>query len=283
VSRHGTAALEAASVNILGGLAEDLAGLHASGCEHLVVCPHGPLAFLPFQLLPVDGGLLSDMFTVSVVPSVGALLRPPRSAPEPRGTAIIASPDGGVSFGLQSEPRLWSQAVELADRTEKPNLLSKGSATPRAALEALASSQYAHIAAHGAAVGAAPAFHCLYLDSTEVTDGRLYAHQPLALDLRGVNLVTLCACETALGRVDPAGNMRGLPFSLLAAGADAVVATLWPINADAALTFFGVLYTELTAGVARLGAYRNAQLACRAQFPRFADWGAFTYIGGWEQ
>jgi CHAT domain len=46
-------------------------------------------------------------------------------------------------------------------------------------------------------------------------------------------LVTLSACETALGRVDRADNLRGLPATLLAAGAEVVVGTLWPVLADA--------------------------------------------------
>jgi len=94
--------------------------------------------------------------------------------------------------------------------------------------------------------------------------------------------VTLCACETGLGRVDPAGNLRGLPASLLGAGAEAVVATLWPVMADSAGFFFLRLHAELAGGQSRLQSFRAAQIATRAEYPALRDWGAFTYIGDWR-
>ena len=101
-------------------------------------------------------------------------------------------------------------------------------------------------------------------------------------DLRSLELVTLCACETALGRFDPAGNTRGLPQALLVAGVRTVVATLWPVRAKPALEFFGHLHRSLHQGADKLTAFRSAQQDAMARFPRYVDWGAFTYIGAWN-
>jgi CHAT domain-containing protein len=127
-----------------------------------------------------------------------------------------------------------------------------------------------------------PSFHCLYLDPDASGDGRLTANDIMQSDLRGVDLVTLSACETALGRVDLAGNPRGLPAAVLAAGARTVVATLWPVRPSTATTFFTAFYRALSHDPGKREAFRAAQLACRAQHPAFADWGAFTYIGDWS-
>ena len=154
-----------------------------------------------------------------------------------------------------------------------------GEATPESTLEALTVSRFVHIASHGAALGSAPSFHRLLLDSSGEDSGVLWAYRVLATDLRGVELITLCACETALGRSDPAGNLRGLTTAFLAAGAEAVIASLWPVRADSALHFFSDLYTHIAAGVAPEFAYRAAQTATRRAFPRLADWGAFVYVG----
>lgn len=285
VSRLGEESLRAVSERVLGALAGDLPALRAAGCSQLVVCPHGPLFFLPFHLLPVDEGILADHFTVTVVPALGAIVAPPSHSRAERDfdLGIIASPNGGVPFGLPAEPRLHDQAVALSQRLPRSIMAPIGRATPQAALELLSKSRFAHIASHGSALGSSPAFHRLFLDADEPASGELFAHQILSTDLRGLELVSLCACETALGRADPAGNIRGLPTALLGAGAEAVVATLWPVSADAALFFFAELYSHLSTGTRRVNAYHSAQQATRGQFPRFVDWGAFTYIGAWEE
>ncbi len=283
VSRDGAAALMAASQNVLGWDGEDLRVLRESGCDHIVVCPHGPLAFLPFHLLPIENSVLADSFTVTTSPSLSTLfaVSKPFDGQPVVELGVVASPHGGVSFGLHAEPRLAEQARELASISSSSRLLTDGAATPEATLALLAESRYAHIASHGSGLSQIPSFHCVYLDARDGLDGRLFAEQIMRSDLRGLELVTLCACETALGRVDPAGNVRGLPFALMVAGAKAVVATLWPVAAEPALHFFSVLHRDLAAGAGKLHAFRSAQLSCREQHPRFADWGAFIYIGSW--
>ena len=82
VSRAGAAALAHGSNLILGKLVDDLADLSEAGCEHLVVCPHGPLAFVPFHLLPVQGSPLADDFIVTTVPSLGSMLEYPNGQPQ---------------------------------------------------------------------------------------------------------------------------------------------------------------------------------------------------------
>jgi hypothetical protein len=290
VSRGGAEALQAGAVNLLGFDAGVLAELREEGCDHLAICPHGPLAFLPWHLLPVGSRLLADDWTVTVVPTLGSVLAPSRSA-EAGARGIIVSPEGGAGYGLAAEPALEEQARELAGVGPGGVVLAGGRATPAAALKLLARSRHAHLAAHGSALGHAPSFHCLYLDEppTGATgvdepaagDGRLFAHHLMHADLRGLDLVTLCACETALGRADFAGNVRGLPLGFLSAGARAVVATLWPVAAEPALGFFAELHAELAAGADKLSAFRRAQISCRARHPRFADWGAFTFLGSW--
>lgn len=183
---------------------------------------------------------------------------------------------------MPEEPRLWDQVTELEQRRGPVTVLPLGSATPTAAIELISQSRFVHVAAHGSAIAEVPAFHCLYLDGANGEEGRLFAHDLLRSDLRGVELVTLCACASAVGRVDPAGNLRGLPTAFLTAGVGAVVATLWPVAAEPALRFFTHLHSELDNGVHRLAAFRSAQLASRREFPRFAHWGAFTYIGHWR-
>lgn len=79
----------------------------------------------------------------------------------------------------------------------------------------------------------APLFQTVFLAPGDNGDGTLRAHEVLGLDLRGLEPVTLGACETALGRIDLSDNLRGLPAALLLAGARAVIGTLWEVSGDA--------------------------------------------------
>jgi hypothetical protein len=284
VSREGEQALAAARsmLPIPDGALRELREL---GYEHLLLCPHGPLALMPFQLLPIDGGTLADEWTITTITTVGGLLAPPAPAPNRRESlGLVVSADGGTPFGLQPEPRLWEQAAALRELPIETEMLPLGQSTPRAAIEALELHRYVHIAAHGSALDQVPSYHCLFLDppSGTTNDGRLFAHTVLGADLRGVELVTLCACETAVGRSDRAGNLRGLPLAFMMAGARTVIATLWPVATEPAMEFFVALYRELAGGAAKRDAFGVAQRECRASFPPFADWGAFTYIGDWR-
>ncbi len=145
------------------------------------------------------------------------------------------------------------------------------------------SARYLHLAAHGTDYPAAPAFACLYFTGENGSDGRLFAHQVVRYDLRGIDIVTLSACESALGRADVSDNLRGLASSFLQAGVRAVVAALWPVSAAASTAFFTAFYSALAQNRSPLDSFRTAQTQTRRQYPGFKDWGAFTFIGNWRK
>ena len=94
--------------------------------------------------------------------------------------------------------------------------------------------------------------------------------------------MTLSACETALGRFDLADNLTGLPASLMLAGVETIVGTLWRVETGTSEHFFFALYRALKAGSNRLDAFTQAQRSTRAQFPAYRDWGCFYYMGEWR-
>jgi CHAT domain-containing protein len=87
--------------------------------------------------------------------------------------------------------------------------------------------------------------------------------------------------ETALGRFDRLGNIRGLPATLFMAGARTIIGTLWPVESHCAQYFFSILYERLRGGDSKLDAFVAAQAAARKYYPRYGDWGAFYYAGRW--
>lgn len=129
----------------------------------------------------------------------------------------------------------------------------------------------------------APCFQGLCLaPSTDGEEGLFFAHQVPSNDLRGLELVTLSACETALGRFDPCDNLHGLPAMLLLGGARSIIGALWAVRRDVAELFFTSLYETLALGAPRLEAFRAVQQATRATFPEPRDWASFYFAGDWR-
>ena len=104
----------------------------------------------------------------------------------------------------------------------------------RERLLALDWSQYRfiHIATHGVADAQVPALSALILGSYdaggEVTD-RAVRVADVALRTLTAEVVVLSACETALGTEVRSEGLVGMSSTMLARGARAVVASLWPV------------------------------------------------------
>jgi CHAT domain-containing protein len=259
-----------------------LTALRASGKTKLCVVPHGPLHYLPFHLLTIDGKPLCDYWTVSYLPNIRVLLanRGRQTVRRHRSAGPVAI---GVSLEESDQPLLEAvaEAREIA-RVAGGTTLLNAQATEQAVHHALRDARMVHIATHGALPSGAAAFQRVYLSPGAGDDGILYAHELLGRDYRGLSLVTLSACETALGRFDSGDNLRGLPATLFLAGVDAVVGTLWPVETTAARTFFCAMYGALATGVSRLDAFATAQADTRAEHPEYRDWGAFYFSGTWS-
>jgi len=94
-------------------------------------------------------------------------------------------------------------------------------------------------------------------------------------------LVVLSACETFGGRLYEGEGLMGLARAFLASGAEAVVATQWPVGAGSA-DVMDVFYHGLSAGHTPEAALRDAQLALRrnpaTSHPFY--WGGFALVRG---
>jgi CHAT domain-containing protein len=99
-------------------------------------------------------------------------------------------------------------------------------------------------------------------DAPPRDDGILTAEEVQALDLRGCELVVLSACETGLGQAEAGQGVLGLQRAFQAAGARAVVASLWKVDDAATGVLMEQFYTNLwTKKLPKLEALRRAQLA----------------------
>lgn len=276
VTPEGSRLLESAGLP-LGG-SEQWDKWRAQGKDRILAWPHGALHYLPLPLCHAGGRLIADDWTVTTIAGLEALAPVQVAARECR-TVVLASAAGGVPFGLHAEPALEEHARKVAEAVGAVALTGRAATRDRLRAE-MSTADVVHIAVHGTLDEDAPWMHCLYLTPDGDDDGRVFAYDFLDVDLRGVRLVTLAACESALGRFDRADNIRGIPSALITAGAQAVVGCLWPVRPEPATYFFHHLHQGVARGTDPEQAFRGAQLATRATYPHYRDWGAFTYVHG---
>jgi len=283
VTREAAESLKSATGMYLGD-PQALERLKRRGKDHICVVPHGPLHYLPYHLLGGADRPLADDWIVSYLPNLHLLVsqRGQPTAVRPRTQALSAiglSFRAANPFGLEPIEDSVEEASAIAKIFGVDPIL-EDRADEQTVVAALNGSRYVHLSTHGKHNVDAPAFQCLYLSPTEKTDGQLHAYELQSLDLRGLEMVTLSACETALGRFDAADNLRGLPAAFLLAGVESLVGTLWPVTPATSRDFFCALYEELYRSNSRVDAFATAQRSVRQKHPEYRDWGAFYLIRG---
>jgi hypothetical protein len=255
----------------------------AEGKDHLCVVPHGPVHYLPVHLLGREGRCLADEWIVTYLPNLRLLAREFETARvAPVGGRVI-----GIGFadqdelGLEPLQRAVPEARAVAAVLATDPLLD-AAATKGAVEDALRTSRCLHVATHGRHSVHSPAFHSLLVFPDADGNHELYAYELVGLDLSGLELVTMSACETALGRFDIGDNLRGLPACLIQAGVHTIVGTLWPAADEPCATFFPTFYREYAGTRSPLEAFASAQRATRGEHPEYRDWGAFYLMGEWR-
>jgi CHAT domain-containing protein/tetratricopeptide (TPR) repeat protein len=100
-----------------------------------------------------------------------------------------------------------------------------------------------------------------------------------SLDLWGTQLVVLSACDTGRGDVKPGQGVYGLRRSLVIAGAETVVMSLWKVNDDSTRLLMEAYYRHLLAGMGRAVALRQAMRSLRQSHPHPHHWAPFISLG----
>lgn len=276
--------LEANTDMFFGGFTQLLDQFRTEGKDHLCIVPHGPLHFFPFHLLGDRSRPLGAEWIITYLPNLYLLGLPSRRTKSmfERSDSVAAfAVDKFHSKSLPPLPEATNEATKIAEVFGTSPIINEEFGMSTFVAHLVSGHKYIHIATHGVMDIDAPSFHRLWMGPKDGSDQEFYAFQLLSLDLRGVELLTLGACETALGRFDRGDNLRGLPANFLRAGVSAMVGTLWEVESSAAETFFTKLYDELKNGAERLDAFAHAQSATREMHPEYRDWGAFFYMGNW--
>jgi CHAT domain-containing protein len=247
--------------------------------SRLIIVPHGVLHYLPFGAFrdPRTRRYLIEDYTITYAPSASSI-RFLRDKETPvKGKALVIGAPAGVSPEL---PGAMREAIMVGTRLHSVPMV--GAAAKESLLYQLKGDvDLVHIAAHGFYEADTPLFSRLALAGGDGSDGNLEVHEILSdVDLTGVNLVVLSACQTALGKISAGDEIAGLTSALLYAGTPGVISTLWEIDDDAAATLMNHFYDRLLQGRSAADALRFAQLQLlHGDYPDPRQWAAFTLNG----
>jgi CHAT domain-containing protein len=263
-------------------LHRDLLGpLDLGRTTRLFVVPHGPLHYLPFQALHDGRGWLIERTGLAVWPSaaVGSRLLQARDQGAAAGSLLgFGNPSSDRNVPLPGAEREVQKVAQLFRRSEV--YVQLNATRQRFTLEANKAG-VVHVAAHAEVDEVDPLFSRILFASSGSDTGLLEAREIYGLALGDVQLITLSACESGLGKVAKGDEILGFTRSFLAAGVDSIVASLWPVADDATETLMNRLYAELAAGRDLMQGMRTAQLEVQRN-RRFAHpffWAPFNVIG----
>lgn len=115
-----------------------------------------------------------------------------------------------------------------------------------------------------------------------VDDGILTSQEVAALDLRGLDLVSLSACQTAQGRITGDG-VFGLQRGFKKAGANSILMSLWKVDDEATCLLMTEFYREwIGKGKSKYAALQSAKNSVRSHKEKGWDapkyWAAFILL-----
>lgn len=272
--------------------------------KHLLIVPDGFLSLFPFELMAdTSGSPLLEHHDITYMPSAVLLLR---RAPQGNRTrfpwqqelvafgdpavvgsgesSLLASRNGETLQALpSSRDEIRDIAAMSAGRTKL--YLSQSDQKSSFFTSARTGAPLLHVSTHAIADMDNPERSRLLFSPDEPGEPNnfLFLKELYELDLRGVSLATLSACDTERGRMVPGEGIQAFSRALLAAGSRSALTTLWRVPDQPTAEFMKRFYFFLLkqhktkAEALRLVKLEFLRSGTELSHPRF--WAAFVLNG----
>jgi hypothetical protein len=242
-----------------------------AGHQHWIIVPHQILYRLPFSALYDGQAYVGSQVEISYLPGA-SLLKVRNLAPKPAENTTLQPLIMAHTYN-DTVPHTLQEAADIAAIFDTPHLYLQSAMTEANLRRYGSQANVIHLATHGEFKDDNPLLSWLHLD-----DNRLSVNDIYHLGLSHTELVTLSACETGLGS-PKGGEILGLSQSFLAAGAKALLLSLWRIEDSVTRLFMTIFYRQLAQGATKLQALQTAQEEIRANHPHPFYWAGFILIG----
>ncbi len=294
-----------------------------AACSRVIVVPDGPLHVLPFAALldPGTGRYLVEEKPLSVVASATVMAQLKQQRRLVEETRLVAFGDPLYPQAAAVEEPLVLEHARRSGLSLKPlpatrleveglgrllgdqAILWLGDDATEERAKAVGEGVTAlHFATHGFVDERRPLSSGLALTIPEQPaegqdNGLLQAWEVFEQVRLDADLVTLSACETALGKEVAGEGILGLTRAFQYAGARTVLASLWAVADESTAELMGRFYANLQSGLPKDEALRRAQVELirgpvevpaadgatrRLDASHPFHWAAFELVGDWQ-
>jgi CHAT domain-containing protein len=250
--------------------------------------PNGLLYYLPMQALAKKDAagevkyLIEDKQIVYLAGSdvMGAVQAPDEEKAR-GGMVAFGNPTGAELPSAEEEVKEIARVYPATEVLFGPEVTKKA-----VVAEEMLAKRIVHFATHGILKPSEPLESYIQLAANDSTDlSRLTLGEVGGLSFHKVDLVTLSACETAVGDKEPdGGEVTTLAHTFTTAGATTVLASLWSVGDESTKEFMVEFYRQLAAGQSKAAAVQSGQVKMlkNPKFSRPLYWAPFILMGDWR-
>ena len=246
----------------------------------LVVAPDGVLRLFPFSALHDGNKFLIENYALATVPAIS--LTDQQSSRRDEKTVLL----GGLSDAVQNFSPLPSVKQELRDIKKITNtntLLFNKEYTKKSLNHMFQENTFdiVHLATHGVFAGTAKdSFLLTYEDKLNMNMlEKLMSFSKYKN--HSVDLLTLSACQTALGNERSALGLAGVAIK---SGVKSAIGTLWYVDDESTSIAIREMYRQLkNSELSKAQALQKAQkkLIAKSKYWHPVFWAPFLLIGSW--
>ncbi len=253
----------------------------------LTIVADGALAAVPFASLYNRRSrhyLVQDR-AISLVNALSAPTRTRKSRGKLTRVLLVANPafNAQANPGYSPLPGAADEVTAIASLYSAPQRLVGRDADRAQLVSAAQQAELIHFAGHAVLDDVRPERSYLLLAGAP-EESRMTAEDVLAMDLRGVRLVVLSACQTARGPGSRSSGFTGLSAAMGAAGAEGVLGSLWRVDDHLTRPLMIEFHRAYLVSGNAPEALRAAQLSLLHSPDRHlrspAAWAGFSFVVG---
>jgi len=275
------------------------AAAQLEGVERIVIVPDAFLWYLPFEALVSEvkaapaaqpapffweysqAKYLNDSYRIVYAPSATAWVRLAAAGRGGRGLLSLAPASsatlpGSSARSLPPLPSSRAESATLAALFPGARALAGADASEAEFRRAAESARFVHFAAHGYLHRTQPDLSGLLLapgagvkdaNAPAADDGLLQAHEIKRLRYRG-ELISVAACNSALGQFSRGEGLLGVGRAFLTSGARNVVVSLWRVNDATGASLMQRFYSGVAREQGLSAALQSAKRSLRGETGR---------------
>lgn len=239
----------------------------------VVFIPTGFLDYVPFAALSdASGKFLIERKRCATILKSSEIEQITRARAKDGKLVALGNPDGSL-------PAAGEEVTQIGQMF--PGSSTKvGAGVGKADVQVAPGTGVLHLATHGVIDNKNPAGSYLVLGGNQ----NLMMADIYGLKLKGMRLVTLSACDTAVGEREPGRNLTTLADAFGVAGSPTVIASLWKVSDRSTRELMVGFYKGVKEGKSLAEAMQQAQkaLVARPEFRSPFYWAPFVLLGDWR-